>query len=68
MSEGELSGGRAERRIGSDEAVRRMDCVLEPTRAAVLEEFEAKTAAKLNPEPFLIRKAKENFRSGWEIP
>ena len=41
--------------------LRRMDCVLEPTKAAVLEEFKAKTAAKLNPEPFLIRKAKQNF-------
>jgi type I restriction enzyme M protein len=41
--------------------LRRLDCVLEPTKAAVLEEFKVKTAAKLNPEPFLIRKANQGF-------
>ena len=36
--------------------LRRLDCVLAPTKAAVLAEFAAKQKAKLNPEPFLIRK------------
>ena len=36
--------------------LRRLDCVLAPTKAAVLVEFAAKQKAKLNPEPFLIRK------------
>jgi type I restriction enzyme M protein len=35
--------------------LRRLDCVLAPTKAAVLAEFEKKTAAGLNPEPFLAR-------------
>ncbi|NGY03871.1 type I restriction-modification system subunit M [Solimonas terrae] len=37
--------------------LRRLDCVLEPSKAAVLLEFEAKTKAGLNPEPFLERKS-----------
>jgi type I restriction enzyme M protein len=41
--------------------LRRLDCVLEPTKAAVLEEFAAKTKAGLNPEPFLLRAAKQGF-------
>jgi type I restriction enzyme M protein len=41
--------------------LRRLDCVLEPTKAAVLAEFDAKTKAGLNPEPFLLRKAKQSF-------
>ncbi|MFZ5756136.1 MAG: type I restriction-modification system subunit M [Pseudomonadota bacterium] len=41
--------------------LRRLDCVLEPTKAAVLKEFEAKTKEKLNPEPFLLRKAGQSF-------
>ncbi|MDT6960790.1 class I SAM-dependent DNA methyltransferase [Cupriavidus sp. SZY C1] len=36
--------------------LRRLDCVLESTKAAVLAEFEAKTKAGLNAEPFLLRK------------
>lgn len=35
--------------------LRRLDCVLESTKAAVLAEFDAKTKAGLNPEPFLLR-------------
>jgi type I restriction enzyme M protein len=46
---------------GGFTVLRRLDCVLEPTKAAVLEEFKAKKAAKLNPEPFLLRRAKQNF-------
>ncbi|WP_017993225.1 class I SAM-dependent DNA methyltransferase [Rhizobium leguminosarum] len=41
--------------------LRRIDCVLEPTKQAVLAEFEAKTAAGINPEPFLLRKAGQTF-------
>jgi len=41
--------------------LRRLDCVLEPTKGAVLTEFRAKTALGLNPEPFLIRAADQKF-------
>lgn len=41
--------------------LRRIDCVLEPTKAAVLQEYEAKTAAGLNPEPFVLRRAGQTF-------
>ena len=41
--------------------LRRLDCVLAPTKKAVLTEFEAKTKAGLNPDPFLLRKAKQSF-------
>jgi type I restriction enzyme M protein len=37
--------------------LRRLDCVLEPTKAGVLEELKKRTAAKVNPEPFLLKKA-----------
>ncbi|MFZ2236046.1 MAG: type I restriction-modification system subunit M N-terminal domain-containing protein, partial [Dokdonella sp.] len=41
--------------------LRRLDCVLAPTKAAVLVELEAKTKAGLNPDPFLLRKARQSF-------
>jgi type I restriction enzyme M protein len=41
--------------------LRRLDCVLEPTKAAVLAELEARTKAGVNPEPFLLRAAKQSF-------
>ncbi len=41
--------------------LRRLDCVLEPTKAAVLTELAKRTAAKLNPEPFLLRKSGQLF-------
>lgn len=41
--------------------LRRLDCVLEPTKADVLTEFAARTKAGLNPEPFLRRKARQSF-------
>ncbi len=41
--------------------LRRLDCVLEPTKAAVLAELEAKTRMGINPEPFLRRVAGVNF-------
>lgn len=41
--------------------LRRLDCVLKSSKSAVLAEFEGKTKAGLNPEPFLIRKAGQSF-------
>jgi type I restriction enzyme M protein len=41
--------------------LRRLDCVLEGTKAAVLAEFDAKTTAGLNPDPFLLRKSGQSF-------
>lgn len=41
--------------------LRRLDCVLETTKPAVLAEFDTKTKAGLNPEPFLVRKAGQSF-------
>ena len=37
--------------------LRRLDCVLAPTKAAVLAELDARRAQDLNPAPFLLRKA-----------
>jgi type I restriction enzyme M protein len=37
--------------------LRRLDCVLEATKPAVLKEKEAKTKLGVNPEPFLYKKA-----------
>lgn len=41
--------------------LRRLDCVLEPTKEAVLAEFAAKQQTGVNPEPFLLRKAGQSF-------
>lgn len=41
--------------------LRRLDCVLAPTKTAVLEEFAAKQALGINPDPFLLRKARQSF-------
>ncbi len=41
--------------------LRRLDCVLEPTKADVLAEYAAKTLQNMNPEPFLLRKSKQSF-------
>jgi len=41
--------------------LRRLDCVLESTKAAVLKEREVREKAGLNPEPFLLRKAGQLF-------
>ncbi|MBW7832114.1 MAG: SAM-dependent DNA methyltransferase [Simplicispira suum] len=41
--------------------LRRLDCVLEATKSAVLAELAAKQAQDLNPEPFLLRKAGQSF-------
>ncbi len=41
--------------------LRRLDCVLEPTKADVLSELEKRTTAGLNPEPFLLKKSGQLF-------
>ncbi len=41
--------------------LRRLDCVLEATKPAVLAELEAKTKVGVNPEPFLLRKSGHKF-------
>jgi type I restriction enzyme M protein len=41
--------------------LRRLDCVLEATKPAVLAELAKQQKAELNPEPFLLRKAKQSF-------
>src|SRR3954452_5928294 len=41
--------------------LRRLDCVLEPTRGAVLAELAAREKAGLNPEPCLLRKSGQLF-------
>ncbi|MNQ49582.1 putative type I restriction enzymeP M protein [compost metagenome] len=41
--------------------LRRLDCVLAPTKAAVLAEFEKREGEGLNPEPFLLRAAGQSF-------
>jgi len=41
--------------------LRRLDCVLEITKAAVLAEHAARKKEGLNAEPFLLRKAKQSF-------
>ncbi len=41
--------------------LRRLDCVLEPTKKAVLKEKEKRETAKLNPEPFMLKKSKLLF-------
>lgn len=41
--------------------LRRLDCVLEPTKEAVLAEHAARQAQGINPEPFVLRKAGQSF-------
>ncbi len=41
--------------------LRRLDCVLEPTKTEVLTEKATREKAGLNPEPFLLRKAGQLF-------
>nr|WP_276573713.1 class I SAM-dependent DNA methyltransferase [Bradyrhizobium sp. BRP20] len=47
--------------------LRRLDCVLEPTKAKVLAEFAAKKKAGLNPDPFLRRASGVNFYNASEL-
>lgn len=41
--------------------LRRLDCVLESTKEAVLAENIEKLSAGINPEPFILRKAQQSF-------
>jgi len=41
--------------------LRRLDCVLAPTKAKVLAELEAKTKLGVNPDPFLLKAAGQSF-------
>ncbi len=41
--------------------LRRLDCVLEATKTAVLAELAIREKAKLNPEPFLLKKSGQLF-------
>ena len=41
--------------------LRRLDCVLEPTKAAVLAELEKRKKLGANPEPFLLKKSGQHF-------
>ena len=41
--------------------LRRLDCVLEPTKPAVLKEKSLREATGINPEPFILRKAGKFF-------
>lgn len=41
--------------------LRRLDCVLEPTKAAVLAEFKKRESSGVNVEPFLLNKARQHF-------
>ena len=41
--------------------LRRLDCVLAPTKAAVLAEHEARLSLGINAEPFLLRKSGQGF-------
>ncbi len=41
--------------------LRRLDCVLEPTKAAVLAELAKRTKQGVNPEPFLLQAADASF-------
>jgi len=41
--------------------LRRLDCVLAPTKDAVLKEFESKGKSGVAPEPFLLRASGQNF-------
>ncbi|WP_027175436.1 type I restriction-modification system subunit M [Desulfovibrio aminophilus] len=41
--------------------LRRLDCVLKKTKPAVLAEYKAKKAARVNPAPYLLRKSGQHF-------
>lgn len=41
--------------------LRRLDCILEPTKTQVLEEFKKRKAEGVDPSPFLTRIAKQSF-------
>lgn len=41
--------------------LRRLDCVLEPTKETILKEKVKREAAGINPEPFLLKKSGQHF-------
>ncbi len=41
--------------------LRRLDCVLEPTKAAVLQQLVVREKAGLNPAPFLLKASGQHF-------
>ena len=41
--------------------LRRLDCVLEGTKQAVLDEYKFRSAAGVNPDPFMLRKSGQGF-------
>ena len=41
--------------------LRRLDCVLAPTKAAVVAELAKRTKAGINPDPFLVKESKHKF-------
>jgi type I restriction enzyme M protein len=41
--------------------LRRLDCILEPTKDQVLEEFKKRTSEGIDPTPFLTRISKQSF-------
>lgn len=41
--------------------LRRLDCVLEPTKAAVVAEHKLRSKGKVNAEPFLLKKSGQLF-------
>jgi type I restriction enzyme M protein len=41
--------------------LRRLDCVLQPTKAKVLAELAAKKKEKINPDPYLLRASGQSF-------
>jgi len=47
--------------------LRRLDCVLEPTKAKVLAEYAAKKKVGLNPDPFLLRASGQSFYNTSDI-
>jgi type I restriction enzyme M protein len=47
--------------------MRRLDCVLPPTKAKVLAELEAKTRKGVNPEPFLKRASGQSFYNSSDL-
>ena len=44
--------------------LRRLDCVLEATKSAVLAEFDKRKKEGVNPEPFLLKKSGPRLRVG----
>lgn len=47
--------------------LRRLDCVLEATKPAVLAELAKRKQAGVNPEPFLLRKSGQLFYNTSEL-